>query len=147
MNELINGKTPEQIKEALCVCTSEEACNLYGCYYSADNNCRDSLMRDALELIKRLEAERDAALANVPKWISVEDRLPDADDWVAVRYRDKEDSYYPTAGYYFKHTDGQMYWATDVDNSETAYPPEEITHWMPLPELAKEENNGDNNEY
>ena len=65
MNELINGKTPEQIKEALCVCTSEEACNLYGCYYSADNNCRDSLMRDALELIKRLEAERDAAVSDL----------------------------------------------------------------------------------
>lgn len=73
------GRTPEEIKAALCVCTSAEACNLYGCYYSADNDCRTTLMRDALALIERLESERDAALAKAPKWISVEERLPEKD--------------------------------------------------------------------
>lgn len=78
MSELVNGRTPEEIKAALCVCISEEACNLYGCYYSADRNCRDSAMRDALAYIQRLESERDAAMAKVPKWISVEERLPES---------------------------------------------------------------------
>ncbi len=66
-------------------------------------------------------------------WISVEDRLPETEEWVAVWYRDKDGDYFPTVGRYAKVPSGKMCWATDVDNNELAYPPEKITHWMPLP--------------
>lgn len=59
MDNLINGKTPEQIKEALCICTSKSACALYRCPYEPYiewATCHEHVMLDALELIKRLEA-------------------------------------------------------------------------------------------
>ena len=68
VGELINGKTPEQIKEALCICTSKSACALYRCPYMEyieSDNCKDHLMRDALELIKQLEVCRDAAVSDL----------------------------------------------------------------------------------
>lgn len=94
------------------------------------------VLMDALE---KVLAERDAALAQVTKWISVDDMLPETDEWVAVWYRDKDGDYFPTAGVYRDGGDGFTYWETDVDCSERAFPPEKITHWMPLPEPAKEE--------
>ena len=74
---------------------------------------------------------QDAVEVTIPKWISVDDRLPETNDWVVVWYRDKDGDYFPTVG---KYNSQENYWTTDVDNSETAYPPDKITHWMPLPE-------------
>lgn len=74
-----------------------------------------------------------------PRWISVEDRLPETDVWVAVWYMDKDGDYFPTVGACRDGGDGLTYWETDVDINERAYPPEKITHWMPLPEPPKEE--------
>ena len=81
-------------------------------------------MRRAIEA----QMERD----KVDRWISVKDRLPETDAWVAVWYRDKDGDCFPTVGQY-RDFAGQKYWTTDVDDNERAYPPEEITHWMPLP--------------
>ena len=125
MSKPINGRTPEEIKAALCVCTSAEACNLYGCYYSADNDCRTTMMRDALALIERLESERDAALAKVPRWISVEERLPKEAGKYIVCTRKR--AVYCTA---FRFFHGEGYFATDTTTH--------ITHWMQLPEPPKE---------
>ena len=55
MSEMINGKRPEQVKAALCICTGG-GCSRYTCAYEADGDCSGSVMRDALELVKRLEA-------------------------------------------------------------------------------------------
>lgn len=73
------------------------------------------------------------------RWVSVEDRLPETDDWVLVWYCDKDGDFFATVGKYkeWKPT-GERYWYTDVDNNETAWPPVKITHWMPLPEPPKE---------
>lgn len=61
MGELINGKTPEEIKAALKVCPEDiNDCPL--CPYTLSFTCRDNVMRDALALIERLESERDAAI-------------------------------------------------------------------------------------
>ena len=128
MVDLINGRAPEEIKAALCVCTSEGACNLYGCYYSADNNCRDRLMRDALAYIERLEAAQ-------PKWISVKDRLPEAFQCVIVhvrhtkKWRDKELD--PSKWWRAVEEDcwSGVGWCGNADEDI-----HEVTHWMPLPE-------------
>ena len=126
MSELINGRTPEEIKAALCVCTSAEACNLYGCYYSADNDCRTTLMRDALALIERLESERDAALAKVPKWISVEERSEppqDGEYWCFGYWIGSGRKQAGTAEYFGE-------WK--ISNNFV------LTHWMLNPEPPKE---------
>jgi len=66
----------------------------------------------------------------MPEWISVKERLPENDDWVLIWYRDKDGDYYPTVGRFKENG----CWSTDVDANDFAYPPEEITHWMPIPE-------------
>ena len=160
MGDLINGRTPEEIKAALCVCTSAEACNLYGCYYSADNDCRTSLMHDCLALIQHLEAQQ-------PKWISVEDRLPErgvpvfarceiranggairryvcdgfhVEAWkekagcysedCALVYNDEEDEYYLEEGWYEVIKNWEEYNSITIADF--------VTHWMYMPEPPKE---------
>ena len=75
MGELINGRTPEEIKQALKHCNEPVPAACTGCPYNG--TCLEHAPEiDALALIEHLEAERDAALAKVPKWISVKERLP-----------------------------------------------------------------------
>lgn len=132
MGELINGKTPEQVKRILKWISSEcgnrdcDHCQ-YNDICSPQNGRDDIVARDALALIERLEAERDAALAKVPKWISVEERLPEDDgDYVALislkRYKPRF-----VARVYYKKPVG-FHWRTG-----------KITHWMPMLELPKED--------
>lgn len=83
MGELINGRTAEDIKSALLRCGTYKRCHSEendDCPYYVD--CligirQMKLIKDALALIKRLESERDAALAKMPRCISVEERLPE----------------------------------------------------------------------
>ena len=71
-------------------------------------------------------------MAAAPRWISVEDRLPELDEWVAMWYMDKDGDFFPTMGKLCEYA-GKACWTTDVDDNPRAYPPEKITHWMPLP--------------
>ena len=90
---------------------------------------------DRDELIKALQYDREQYRKGyqdaTPKWISVDEGLPETNDWVLVWYRDKDGDYFPTVG---KYNSRGNYWITDADDSEAAYPPDKITHWMPLPE-------------
>ena len=115
-NDLINGRTQEEIKTALKVCNEDDCPS---CPYEIGYMCSDYMMRDALALIERLEAQQ-------PKWISVEERLPECykavlmlfpDNWVAVAIRANTNVYY----------DGK------------SEPLDSVTHWMPLPEPPKGE--------
>lgn len=76
MGELINGRTPEQIRFNISECSRSNC--LSECPYENRpiESCAEGLLSDALALINRLESERDAALAKVPKWISAKDRQP-----------------------------------------------------------------------
>ena len=82
MGELINGRTPEKIRFNIMECAHGHC--LSECPYDSSDECVEDLLDDALALIERLEAERDAALAKVPKWISVEERLPDGDQGLVL---------------------------------------------------------------
>ena len=64
-DELINSRTPEEIKERLWCCSKENGC--LECPDVAAGDCSLKLCADALALIERLESERDAALAKVPR--------------------------------------------------------------------------------
>ena len=89
MGELINGRTPEEIKTALELCNmiSNRKNICESCPYNGEctpEGKPDQPGWDALVYIQRLESERDAALAKVPKWISVEEYLPENEECVFV---------------------------------------------------------------
>lgn len=114
-------KTHDEIKKGLtCAidgCLEPEVCERCPYNIEADVMCHVSAMaNDALALIERLESERDAALSKVPKWISVEDRLPDHNQRVLAYRAESRDTFEE-----FRMCCG---WAIKG----------KITHWMPLPE-------------
>lgn len=78
VHDLRDGRQPA-IREC-----ENRACK--DCPYYADclTDERLRIMKDALALIERMESERDAALAKVPRWISVKDRLPENEECVLV---------------------------------------------------------------
>lgn len=128
-------KTPDEIKKELERCTTY----IYGfpcegCLYGIDaekveSDCVDALLKDALAYIQQLEAAH-------PKWISVEERLPDDrgnfitkihcdnGDWIEVNT--------------FDHMEKE--WWHDAVN-HTVKATEFVTHWMPLPEPPKDDCN------
>lgn len=72
---LINGRTIEEIKNNLEQCSKVSGCA--GCEHLGDLGCVEWNMRSALALIKHLEAKQ-------PKWISVEERLPENEERVLI---------------------------------------------------------------
>lgn len=122
MGELINGRTPEEIKKRLSCCSKERGC--YVCPDVAAGDCSLKLCADALALIERLEAAQ-------PKWISVEDRLPEHRQHVYACAKDKfrfEGIYIDPVG--FERYEIGEGWVNENRN---------VTRWMPLPELPEEE--------
>lgn len=82
-NELINGKTPDEIRGAINACISSNRCLGGECIYS-ETDCNIEKYVDLLAYIEYLESERDAALAKVPRWISVEEYLPENEECVFI---------------------------------------------------------------
>lgn len=153
-------KTPDEIKKALVYCNTFNNCQ--NCPYDKDGDgwgCVVERNADAIAYIQQLELmakpneqvrwERDVAIgqlrqlgvgfgekieAQIPKWISVEERLPDnhgdfltkihcaKGDWLEVNT--------------FDHTEKE--WWHDAGN-RTVDATEFVTHWMPIPEPQKEE--------
>ena len=158
-------KKPEEIKKGLETCVSEDgSCDdcpyamefrkdLYVCY-----STKRAVMADALAYIQQLEREKDDLLeerelndylrdrvkqleAQVPRWISVEERLPEIAEHrgkydVSVRVLcaclQKSGRRMVKEGY-FEIFDGKYF------NWRIPGTIDKITHWMPLPEAPKEE--------
>ena len=115
-------KTPEEIKKGLETCIGKCTGNKPHCpYHYCGDGCMDSMNRDALALIQQLEEQ-------VPKWISVEERLPEVDGKYIVCTAKR--SVYFTR-FYAQGKGGTGTFQTDIYTH--------ITHWMPLPEPPKEE--------
>ena len=74
MTDLINGRTPEEIKAAIEHCKSGECT---GCSYQDCMWCEDQIYCDALDLIKRLE-QRIAKQNNLLAVLGVS--IPKGDD-------------------------------------------------------------------
>lgn len=116
-------KTPDEIKKGLKRCSNAD-CGL----------CMSSLA-EALEYIHQLEnhigelTEKAALLeAAQPKWISVDERLPDEPGEVlACVYGRICIAWYSNR--YFETPSGMVFYA--CENA--------VTHWMPLPEPPKDE--------
>ena len=129
MTDLINGRTPEEIKRNLSYLVRCENCpqnHEYGCDYDKQTEeCRT--VNDALALIEHLEAQP-------PKWISVKERLPKY-AVVALVY-----VHHYSAG--IAELKGSIRIAMFIPpNRSWKELPEGcvVTHWMPLPEPPKGE--------
>ena len=100
-------------------------CRIYscsGCYLRENQSCKAQLRQDAADAIEELQ---DA----VPKWISVEERLPKKDEMVIVYY-----SWIGQSGTEYKEVS-----LATLD--EMRYCGNKLLGWMPLPEPPKEELN------
>ena len=77
------------------------------------------------------------------KWISVKERLPDIyyPDLLLVVVKGPNDSRVETAGYFDDFQDEYMSQKAHFELEDVGYIdlPAEVTHWMPLPDLPKEE--------
>lgn len=123
-------RTPEEIKKMLKRCSNAD-CSLCMSSYCCD------IIAEALEYIQQLEnqigelTEKVAQLeAAQPKWISVEDRLPNV-EVLAANFAPKTYGYKEyIIGYVSveKCTEHGKYCASN--DYEILY---NVTHWMPLP--------------
>lgn len=118
-------KTPDEIMKGLVCCKPIwkndhwKTCDRNCPYVAEAVHCRTMLNGDALALIQQLEAR-------VPRWISVEERLPEHMDdvlvWVGglaeIGCHDENDDCWELYTYVGDGT---------------------VTHWMPLPKPPKEE--------
>lgn len=127
-------KTPNEIKKGLecCapvnddgVCAGDDGlCS--DCPYNGTEHCGDKLKRDAFELINQLESAQ-------PKWISVDDKLPDGFKTVIVCREIKKGTLKVEQGY--RNSNG--WWRLYGSGLKR------VTHWIELPKPPKEEcNNG-----
>lgn len=126
------NRRPEEIKAALSFCTAGNElpkCNT-ACPYLNIGNCWAAVMRDSLILVERLESERDAAIAKIPKWIRVKDKLPPREHKVLTV--DGHGCIRMLA--FWKKEKERWTWIEDLCFTHR----NDITHWMPLPEPPKE---------
>ena len=125
-------KTPEEIKKGLETCIVYKNCR--GCPYN-NGKCGMQLEIDALAYIQQLESHIGELAENVaqPKWISVNDRLPDNEVDVLICVTRK---HYSDPSKYIRfvtkafHTDGKTNtehsryvwstWDIDMDYDEEA---------------------------
>lgn len=104
--------------------TDVQACT--ECPLFDNEDCMGDMMAGAADLIEHLTAENVALREKVPRWISVEERLPiDRIKKYLVAFRDAGGPIVDMARYF--PSDG---WT--CDNWDV--PQKLITHWMPLPE-------------
>lgn len=130
-------KTPDEIKKELERCTSYiYGFRCEGCLYGIDaekveSDCVDALLKDALAYIKQLENQIGELTEKVsqfeaaqPKWISVEEWLPEKDGKYIVCTA--KGSVYCTR---FKAYGKNGSFQTDINTH--------ITHWMSLPSMPE----------
>lgn len=120
-------KTPDETKKGLECCGGDCFNGNEECPYDKDDlkeniSCIRWMSKDALAYIQQLEAQ-------VPKWISVEERLPEDDDDVLMMT-----DMGMSMGYYCRDSFIDSW--VDYVNSDSKC----VTHWMPLPEPPKEDN-------
>ena len=130
-------KTPEEIKKGLEVCRADECHGHHtGCPYDDDFFCIMHICGDALALIEHLDAK-------VPKWISVEEQMPEHGTDVLVLTAPGTLSLGQNC-VVAEYIHPRMEKSGVFINFYAGYDDKNIlavTHWMPLPELPKEDEN------
>lgn len=124
-------KTPEEIKKGLAICTEDINCR--DCPYNNENYMQ--LERDALTYIQQLEDHIGDLTNMVPRWISVNDRLPERGitrNIIAIKLGNGLKG--TLCARYNADLKSWSGWYNDKITSEA-------THWMPLPEPPEEDKN------
>lgn len=116
----------EELVKALRVCTAinncSEKCPLYD--YGDAAVCESAMKQQAANMLEKLAAEKEA---KKPEWISVKDRLPE--ERCKAYLCSLDSCLFP----------GSQYIDIRVFDSDGKWRNGTVTHWMPLPELPKEE--------
>lgn len=118
-------KTHDEIKKGLECCQLAFGFRECGsrCPYYKDRCCGVLLAKDAKDLIQQLESR-------VPRWISVEERLPEKLKRVLVFKQRNGHSLWCVAMWNIEiDWRGESDWSKNPDNGWFT-----VTHWMPLPE-------------
>ena len=140
-------KTPDEIKKWLECCT-HVTCN--GCPYDEDGCATSQQIIDALEYIQQLERKIGELTGKVaqleaaqPKWISVEEQMPEHGTDVLVLTAPGTLSLGKNC-VVAEYIHPRMEKSGVFINFYAGYDDKNIlavTHWMPLPELPKEDEN------
>ena len=131
MNEAINL---DEVKRHIQCCIDTEECILCSFFrMGCDKSTFAKLMREAVQQLE--DHIRDMAKM-VPKWISVEDRLPERAVNVLCKCINEYDEDAFTIGWFSTR---YHYWALECAVDESVRGRMEVTHWMPMPEPPKEE--------
>lgn len=144
-------KKPEEIKKGLECCDKFLGGGHWNicskCPYDmGKGRCYGTMMADALAYIQQLEAQ-------VPRWIPVEERMPEGEDPVLILVKEtehyglhkgKSKVYYCQYLAYWDDEEWYTTWCNGCRKiTDTANEPNaddyEVTHWMPLPEAPKED--------
>jgi hypothetical protein len=124
--------TDKEIIQALRICAThkDKGCGL--CPQRKYVRCTERLADEAITMIERLTAENAALREKVPRWISVEDRLPEVwkneENDVLVNYMIYAPEFGADIGNY--HAEAKRWLCMAI--------PCTVTHWMPLPEAPEE---------
>lgn len=129
-------KTPEEIRKALECCGADKPCRACReCPYHPEIDSCSRMARDALSYIRKLESQIADLGKKVPKWIDVDERLPEKNENVLIA----ADGYVYSASYY-EYSDGMAFSTETGDDIFCAgHGKDKVTHWMYLPEPPKEE--------
>lgn len=120
-----------------------EAAPCKTCDMAENPSCTDDLMKQAADVIFELgvkvgdltrQVKANSITVQLPKWISVKDKLPEprVEVLVYIQPKNKEQPHPAFISLDFLEHGG--YWAESTQPWEY-----EATHWMPLPEPPKEE--------
>lgn len=124
-------KTPEEIKKALECCSKSDGCPQECPYYDVPS-CGGTLKLGALAYIRQLEAQ-------VPKWISVEEQLPERHGQMCVGLYTQHGA--PKAQsfpYLFTwHAYGDNGYVNGPHFSDEGLDGLKVWYWMPLPQMPE----------
>lgn len=121
-NELIGCRT--------CSSPYCKGCNMFTLYKALNAGKFDALMS-----ANRTLYDSDLDNLDRDRWISVEERLPEKEEYVLIRFRNNDMS----VACVFDRWSGYTFWRAQTDEGWCADCDTEPTHWMPLPEPPKEE--------
>lgn len=148
-------KEPVEIKKALECCSKAEDyvdCMWLDCPYAIKDGyncvCENKMGKDALEYIEVLENYNREIFERMPKWVSVKERLPEPDEDVLLIAHGWEGRLLYLGCLH--HTNAEKSWLTGITSAESEWcirgwsylKVPLVTHWMPLPDLPREDCNG-----
>lgn len=124
-----NDITKEEIVQALRAC-GEMNCSPCKYRWSKEPFCVDALIRDAADLIEAQAAEIEKLKAQVPRWIPVEERLPESEGDVLLIVNGKVDNVTLIDAYELGSFSKSEGWILEM---WPEWEDPKVTHWMPLP--------------